>query len=113
MDRIDGRKSRNEELFKEVHETLVEAGVNRTVDQIKTRWKALKTLYYRAKANNSKSGSAPTSFPFFAQMDDFMGDRPLANFDRHSVDIGFGSTGTSTSAEENSMGEFKVNCYVT
>lgn len=35
-------KVRNVDLYKEVHEKLQEAGINRTIDEIEKRWKSLK-----------------------------------------------------------------------
>ena len=86
---LDGRKTRNTELFKKVHEKLSEAGVDRNVEQIRNRWKTLKAGYYKAKQHNSKSGYDPNNFPFFEPMDEIMGGRPLANIAGNGVDVGF------------------------
>lgn len=37
VERLDGRKSRNNDLFKQVFEKLKEAGINRSVEQIKKK----------------------------------------------------------------------------
>ncbi|XP_057705514.1 uncharacterized protein LOC130923669 [Corythoichthys intestinalis] len=87
--RLDGRKTRNRELFKKVHEKLQEAGIDRSVDQKRNRWKTLKTGYHKAKEKNNRSGYDPTNFPYFETMDEVMGGRPLANIDVHGVDVGF------------------------
>ena len=63
--RLDGRKTRNTELFKKVHEKLSEAGVDCNIEQMKNRWKTLRAGYYKAKQHNSKSGYDPNNFPFF------------------------------------------------
>ncbi|KAL1246691.1 hypothetical protein QQF64_034380 [Cirrhinus molitorella] len=89
INRLDGRKIRNADLFKTVHEKLKEAGVDRTVEQIKNKWKILKTAYYKAKLNNNRSGMDPSSFPFFEEMDEVMGGRPLSNVTENGVDVGF------------------------
>ncbi|CAJ1051257.1 hypothetical protein IRJ41_007376 [Xyrichtys novacula] len=68
---------------------LEAGGVNRTIEQIKTRWKALKTAYYKAKVQNQKSGYNLSNFPFFRLMDEVMEGRPMANVKSHGVDIGF------------------------
>ncbi len=87
--RLDGRKSCNNELFKQVFEQMKEAGINRSIDQIKNRWKGLKAAYYKAKSQNSKSGESPSTFPFCSIMDEIMGGRPLVNAAAHGVDVGF------------------------
>ncbi|XP_054593358.2 zinc finger protein with KRAB and SCAN domains 2 [Nothobranchius furzeri] len=89
VERLDGRKSRNSELFIQVHERLKEAGIDRTVEQIKNRWKSLKTAYYKAKNHNSRSGFDPSSFPFYRAIDKFMAARPLSNVPLFGVDVGF------------------------
>lgn len=86
---MDGRKFRNTDLFKAVREKLKEAGADRTVEQIRNRWKTLKTSYFKAKMHNSKSGADPSYFPFFDQMDEIMGGRPLSNVGDNGVDVGF------------------------
>ncbi len=86
---LDGRKTRNSELFKQVHEKMKEAGLNQSVEKIKKRWKTLKMPYYKAKAHNSKSGFDPSDFLFYKEMDQKMGGRPPANVADHGVDVGF------------------------
>uniref|UniRef100_A0A3P9LH28 Myb/SANT-like DNA-binding domain-containing protein n=1 Tax=Oryzias latipes TaxID=8090 RepID=A0A3P9LH28_ORYLA len=87
--RLDGRKSRNTELFILVHKRLKEVGIDRSIEQIKNRWQSLKTTYYKAKTHNSRSGVDPSSFPYYQVMDNFMGDRPLSNVPTNGVDVGF------------------------
>ncbi|KAI7795045.1 hypothetical protein IRJ41_007376 [Triplophysa rosa] len=89
VERLDGCKSRNNELFKQVFEKLQEAGINRSVEQIKNRWKALKSGYYKAKSHNNKIGESPANFLFYNIMDEIMGERPLVTVAAHAVDVGF------------------------
>lgn len=44
---LDGRKVRNNKLFKVAHRRMTAAGYHRTVDQLKFRWKLLKSAYYK------------------------------------------------------------------
>ncbi|KAK1896837.1 Pyrroline-5-carboxylate reductase 3 [Dissostichus eleginoides] len=46
---LDGRKVRNNKLFKVAHRRMTAAGYHRTVDQLKFRWKLLKSAYYKCK----------------------------------------------------------------
>ncbi|XP_037543249.1 uncharacterized protein LOC119419950 [Nematolebias whitei] len=77
IERLDGRKCKNTELFRQVHKKLHEAGIYRTIDQIKNRWKCLKASYYKTKNKNGKGGCDPASFSFYALMDKLMGDSAL------------------------------------
>lgn len=46
---LDGRKVRNNKLFKVAHRRMTAAGYHRSVDQLKFRWKFLKSAYYKCK----------------------------------------------------------------
>ncbi|XP_062391559.1 homeobox protein slou-like [Sardina pilchardus] len=86
IDRLDGRKFKNDELFKKVNETLKELNIVRSVSQIQNRWKSLKANYYKAKGDTSRSGASPAKFVFFEAMADLLGGRPLSNVE--GVDVG-------------------------
>lgn len=64
-------------------------GFSRTVEQIKNRWKLLKMAFFKAKSQNGKSGSNPSSFPFYDIIDSFMGECPIADPEDNGVDVGF------------------------
>ncbi|KAL7845577.1 hypothetical protein AOLI_G00237690 [Acnodon oligacanthus] len=89
VSRMDGRKACNNELFRQVYEQMNDSGFTRTIEQIKNRWTFLKLAHHKAKSQDGKSGSDPSTFPFYDIMDEFMGDRPLANMDENGVDVGF------------------------
>lgn len=55
---LDGRKVRNNTLFKVAHRRMTAAGYHRSVDQLKFRWKLLKSAYYKCK--RSPNAPAPT-----------------------------------------------------
>ncbi|CAM4575287.1 unnamed protein product [Leuciscus chuanchicus] len=118
IERLDGRKFRNTDLFKNVHDKLKEVGVDRTVEQIRNRWKTLKSAYYKAKLHNNRSGVDPTNFPFYDQMDEVMGGRPLSNVGENGVDVGFeegpdvetlDEANVSVSDDEHSITEAREN----
>lgn len=44
---LDGRKVRNAKIFKVAHRRMTAAGYQRSVDQLKFRWKLLKSAYYK------------------------------------------------------------------
>lgn len=88
MKRLDGRKFKNGELYLKVHKTLVSLEVERSITQILHRWKWLKAGYYKAKAASERSGASPAKFPFFEEMKELLGGRPLSNVE--GVDVGMG-----------------------
>ncbi|CAN9500741.1 unnamed protein product [Ophioblennius macclurei] len=47
----DGRKVRNHKVFAVAYRRMLAAGYHRTVDQLKIRWKLLKSTYYKSKRN--------------------------------------------------------------
>ncbi|KAL6108388.1 pycr3 [Pungitius sinensis] len=55
---LDGRKVRNNKLFKVAHRRMTAAGYHRSVDQLKFRWKLLKSAYYKCK--RQPESPAPT-----------------------------------------------------
>lgn len=55
---LDGRKVRNNKLFKVAHRRMTAAGYHRSVDQLKFRWKLLKSAYYKCK--REPNSPAPT-----------------------------------------------------
>ncbi|KAL2078832.1 hypothetical protein ACEWY4_004932 [Coilia grayii] len=86
MNRLDGRKFKNVELFKKVYDTLQELKIDRSIAQIQHRWKSLKASYYKAKDDTSRSGASPAKFIFFEEMKELLGGRPLSNV--VGVDVG-------------------------
>lgn len=51
---LDGRKVRNSTLFKVAQRRMTAAGFDRSVDQLKFRWKLLKSAYYKCKRQPNK-----------------------------------------------------------
>ncbi|XP_048035603.1 uncharacterized protein LOC125261081 [Megalobrama amblycephala] len=71
----DGRKHRNSLIFRKVCARHKEAGFARSCDQVKHRWKTLKSIYYKAKKQNTSSSNA--AFKHFDTMEEIFGHRPL------------------------------------
>ncbi|XP_013978679.1 pyrroline-5-carboxylate reductase 3 isoform X3 [Salmo salar] len=61
---LDGRKVRNLKLFKVAEKRMKQAGYHRSIDQIRHRWKVLKTSYY--SWNNNQQTVKLTRFPQYA-----------------------------------------------
>ncbi|XP_074524536.1 pyrroline-5-carboxylate reductase 3 isoform X1 [Halichoeres trimaculatus] len=55
---LDGRKVRNTKIFKVAHRRMTAAGYHRSVDQLKFRWKLLKSAYYKGKREPSSHAPA-------------------------------------------------------
>ncbi|KAK7138367.1 hypothetical protein R3I94_013855 [Phoxinus phoxinus] len=72
----DGRKHRNSLIFRKVCARHKEAGFRRSCDQVKHRWKTLKSIYYKAKKQNTSSSN--NAFKHFDTMEEIFGHRPLA-----------------------------------
>ncbi|XP_072250702.1 uncharacterized protein [Leuresthes tenuis] len=85
---MDGRKTRNGRLFKQVAEQMEEAGFKRTAEQIRVRWKHLKQAYYNAKKNNQISGSNPLSCTYSEILEELLGGQPLYRSVERGLDIG-------------------------
>uniref|UniRef100_A0A8C6UXU0 Myb-like domain-containing protein n=1 Tax=Neogobius melanostomus TaxID=47308 RepID=A0A8C6UXU0_9GOBI len=79
---MDGRKKRNGYLFKRVSSALVEAGYNRTAEQIRVRWKNLKSSYFTIQ--NRQSEQDRKSCPHFHILDDLLGKCPTAQAAEHT-----------------------------
>lgn len=86
---MDGRKTRNGDLFKKVSVELEKSKFIRSAEQVRVRWKALKTAYYKAKRANDISGHDPQTSPFYAEMDELLGHWPLSTVEDRGVDVGF------------------------
>ena len=77
IQRADGRKYKNAELYKAVADKMREDGyLGRDATQVHNRWKLLKQEYNKARTKNKTSGSDPLMYPFFDELDRLLGGRP-------------------------------------
>lgn len=86
---MDGRKTRNGDLFKKVAEEMDGAGFKRTPEQIRVRWKHMKQVYYNARKNNPATGRFPVPCPHNDILEELLGRRQLSHSVDPGVDIGF------------------------
>lgn len=98
---IDGRKTRNGDLFEKVAQKLDGAGFKRTPEQIRVRWKHLKRAYYNAKNTNSTSGH--NAFRYTDLLEELLGHRPLSQPLDHGVDVGFSAPVSGESRNTKTM----------
>lgn len=87
---MDGRKTRNGDLFKKVAEQLKEAGFARTADQVRIRWKHLKSSYYQSR-KNKKNGRKTVACLFGDALEELLGPRPSSLVRHDGEDTGFDS----------------------
>ncbi|XP_072314095.1 uncharacterized protein [Eucyclogobius newberryi] len=105
---MDGRKTRNGDLFKKVAEQLRDGGFTRTTEQIRIRWKHLKKTYFLAQKNKTTSGRGRVVCPFGDALEELLGPRPLSQVDHHhGVDFGLQSA-LDTSVQDTSVQDTSV-----
>ncbi|KAF7230362.1 myb/SANT-like DNA-binding domain-containing protein 7 [Nothobranchius furzeri] len=97
---MDGRKTRNGELFKTVQEQMASAGYTRTPEQIRVRWKHVKHAFLNARKNNSTSVHAPVTSSFSAALEELLEHRSMTQAGEHGVDVGFAPVSESTSERD-------------
>ena len=85
---MDGRRTRNANLFPKMSLTRAEAGFIRMPEQIRIKWKNVRSAYTNGKRNNSKSGQGRISCPYYDMMDDLLGRRPMSQATERGVDAG-------------------------
>lgn len=82
---MDGRKKRNGNLFKRVANALAEAGYVRTAEQIRVRWKHMKSMYYGVQRQNRESGHSRQSCPHMHILHDLLAEQPTARAEEHGA----------------------------
>lgn len=80
----DGRKRRNSLIFRKVCAKHKARGFMRSCDQVKHRWKTLKSIYYKAKRQNISSSDG--AFRHFDTMEEIFGHRPSVTSNHQTVD---------------------------
>lgn len=82
---MDGRKTRNGDLFKKVAQQLRDAGFARSADQVRIRWKHLKSGFYQSRKNKGTSGRNTVA------LEELLGPRPSSQVNHDGEDTGFDS----------------------
>ncbi|XP_054629016.1 uncharacterized protein LOC129179603 isoform X2 [Dunckerocampus dactyliophorus] len=89
---LDGRKTRNGEVFKKVAKKMENAGFIRTPEQIRVKWKRMKRIYFITKKDSKRSGHNSVSCPHYELLEDLLGGRTLSQTLAHGLDVGFGAS---------------------
>jgi hypothetical protein len=85
---IDGKKYRHIEIFQMLVPEMQKRGYEKTAEQMKLKLKNLKVPYFKCKRNNNISGAAPSTCPFYNELDILYGSRPSTLASSNQV-IGF------------------------
>lgn len=79
---LEGKKYRQNGIFEIVHDKMVEAGFQRSTEQVITKWKSLKVAYYSARKHNKDDGYL--SIPYGQTLHDLLGHRTPSKRRRNS-----------------------------
>lgn len=86
VEKMDSKSIRHTSLYRIIQNKLLERGINRTEQQIRTKYKNLRTRYFEVKEINNTSGAAPSEFIFFEYMDCILATRPKSIASKYGVD---------------------------
>ncbi|MGH0124465.1 UNVERIFIED_CONTAM: hypothetical protein FKN15_018785 [Acipenser sinensis] len=87
MDKLDRPHQRNATIFTSIPGALAELGINRTLLQVRDKFKKLKYLYLQERKSLQSSGqSSRSQFQFGEEMHRLMGDRPVAVASDHLLE---------------------------
>lgn len=76
---IVGKKHRHVEIFRMLVPEMHTRGYEKTAEQMKLKLKNLKAAYFKCKRNNNVSGAAPSTCPFYNELELLYGSRPSAS----------------------------------
>lgn len=88
---IDGKKHRHIKIFRMLVPEMQTKGYEKTADQMKLKLKNLKAAYFKCKRNNNVSGAAPSTCPFYNELEILYGSRSSAVASSSSDQIGIES----------------------
>nr|XP_061788374.1 uncharacterized protein LOC133578184 [Nerophis lumbriciformis] len=81
---LDGRKTRNGQVFKKVAKEMAGAGFSRTAEQVRVKWKRMKRLYWQTKKDSKRNLHIALLCPHYQLIEDLIG-RPQRGQDAASV----------------------------
>lgn len=98
---LDGA-TRNERVFKELSETLMKYGFQRSSKQCREKLKKLRSEYRSVKDQNGVSGTERGVWKWFTEMDAIYGEKPVSNGRECAVE----TAAVASSSIESDKGEF-------
>ncbi|XP_061919614.1 uncharacterized protein LOC133660272 isoform X2 [Entelurus aequoreus] len=75
---LDGRKTRNGQVFKKVAKEMAGAGFSRTAEQVRVKWKRMKRLYYQTKKDSRRNLHIALLCPHYQLIEDLIGRPPAS-----------------------------------
>lgn len=103
---IDGKKHRHTEIFQMLVPEMQEKCYTKTAEQMKLKLKKLKAAYFKCKRNNNVSGAAPSTCPFYNELDLLYGSRPSTLASTSSSN----EIGIDTAEVNNEKGNIFIEC---
>ncbi|PSN54095.1 hypothetical protein C0J52_03093 [Blattella germanica] len=74
---FDGKRYKNNEIYRLIEEEMKMRGhTTKSAEQIKNKWKSLKSLYATCKKQHVKSGAGRRECVYYDQLDEILGSRP-------------------------------------
>lgn len=88
MERFDDKKTKKASLYKRIHEYLAQLDPPILIDPVKIEqhWKFLRKKYIECKIQADKSGEASVTWNLYTDMNNLIGDRPLAQACENGVE---------------------------
>ena len=85
---FDGKRYKNAEIYKLVEQKMIERGYkSKSADQIKNKWKALKSQYSNCVKNNARSGMDRNECEYFGLLEEILGSRPSSALEGIDTDV--------------------------
>lgn len=78
---MDSKIKRNKTIFTAIEKEMKERGFYKTSEQIRTKFKSLKSEYYKTKRNNNTSGAQKQTCPYYELLDEILSCRPVVTVD--------------------------------
>lgn len=75
---LDGKIKRNKKIFDQIAEEMKKKNIFKRGEQIKLKFRNIKKEYYAVKRDNGKSGAGRQTMLFFDDLDELLGERPVA-----------------------------------
>lgn len=76
---MDGKVKRNKKIYEEIELELKKDGIEKSFNQIRTKFKAMKSDYLKTKRHNAISGNSRQECDHFELLEEIFQSRPLAS----------------------------------
>ncbi|KAH7933714.1 hypothetical protein HPB49_015985 [Dermacentor silvarum] len=83
---LDLRRQRNQVYFQKIQAEMANLGFHWTWQQLRTHWKNLKGRYNKERVEQNRSGAAPSSWLWYAEMSAILSHRPMTEAQAYGID---------------------------